>query len=211
MDNSKTLLTKLKSDDADALKNIFYSYHSPVYQTIMRIVQETNTAEDLAQEVFVRFWEKRHQIEVQGELGPYLRRMAINEALGYLRKNKKYNVEDINEQFELAGGSNSESLQAQGELQEAVDEAMNKLPPKCRTVFSLSRFDGLSYKEIGTQMNISIKTVENQMGKALKVMRDLLKDYLPLLLFIFFAGGIGVMLHYCINTTEYAMRLLSYL
>lgn len=211
MDNSKTLLTKLKSDDADALKSIFYSFHGPVYQTIMRIVQESNTAEDLAQEVFVRFWEKRHQIEVQGELGPYLRRMAINEALGYLRKNKKYSIEDIDEQFELAGGNDSESLQAHGELQDAVDEAMNKLPPKCRTVFSLSRFDGLSYKEIGEQMNISIKTVENQIGKALKIMRDSLKDYLPILLFIFFAGGIGVALHYCINMSEYAMQLLSYL
>lgn len=204
--DSKTLLSKLKADDADALKNIFYSYHGSVFQTILRIVNESNTAEDLAQEVFVRLWEKRHQLEIQGEFGPYLRRMAINEALGYLRKNKKYSIEDIDEQFDLSSECSSDAQQAHTELKEAVGEAMNKLPPKCRLVFSLSRFDGLSYKEIGEQMNISIKTVENQMGKALKIMRERLRDYLPSLI-VFFMSGIGAYFVFCISLFITAMQL----
>jgi RNA polymerase sigma-70 factor (ECF subfamily) len=204
--DSKTLLSKLKADNADALKNIFYSYHGPVFQTILRIVNESNTAEDLAQEVFVRLWEKRYQLEIQGEFGPYLRRMAINEALGYLRKNKKYSIEDIDEQFDLSSESSSDAQQAHSELKEAVGEAMNKLPPKCRLVFSLSRFDGLSYKEIGEQMNISIKTVENQMGKALKIMRELLRDYLPSLI-VFFMSGIGAYYVFCISLFIIATQL----
>lgn len=207
--DSKSLLNRLKSDDETALKDIFYKYHAAVFQTIFRIVNESNTAEDLVQDLFFRFWEKRHQLDIQGELGPYLRRMAVNEGLGYLRKNKKYSIEDIEEQYELSTDQSSDSLQLHNDLQEAVDKAMTHLPPKCRTVFTLSRFEGLSYREIGEQMNISIKTVENQMGKALKVMRSLLKDFLPLL-FIFFTSGIGAFLLLCIFYYEIAMQFYQF-
>ena len=68
------------------------------------------------------------------------------------------------------------------ELQETIKKAIEKLPPKCREIFELNRFEGKRYKEIAEQLNISLKTVENQMGKALKVMREELKELLPLLL-----------------------------
>jgi len=207
--DSKSLLNRLKSDDETALRDIFYQYHALVHQTIVRIVVESNTAEDLVQDLFFRFWEKRHQLDIQGELGPYLRRMAVNEGLGYLRKNKKYSIEDIDNQYELSSESTSDSLQLHNDLQQALDEAMTHLPPKCRTVFSLSRFEGLSYREIGEQMNISIKTVENQMGKALKVMRSLLKDYLTTLLF-FLMSGIGALLFLCIFYVRIAMQFFHF-
>lgn len=207
--DSKSLLNRLKSDDETALRDIFYQYHASVHQTIVRIVVESNTAEDLVQDLFFRFWEKRHQLDIQGELGPYLRRMAVNEGLGYLRKNKKYSIEDIDNQYELSSESTSDSLQLHNDLQQALDEAMTHLPPKCRTVFSLSRFEGLSYREIGEQMNISIKTVENQMGKALKVMRSLLKDYLSTLL-IFLMSGMGALLFICIFYVRIAMQFFHF-
>jgi RNA polymerase sigma-70 factor (ECF subfamily) len=186
MENSKVLLAKLKSEDPDALKTIFNLFYSPVYQTIFRIIQDTSISEDLTQDLFFRFWEKRHVLDIQGELGPYLRRMAINEALGYLRKIKKIGkFDDIDDHHSLSSSLNSENNLHFKELQKAVDEALVKLPPKCRTVFSLSRFEGLSYKEIGKELNISIKTVENQMGKALKLMRQFLSDFLPVIIFIF--------------------------
>jgi RNA polymerase sigma-70 factor (ECF subfamily) len=207
--DSKSLLNRLKADDETALRDIFYQYHASVYQTIVRIVVESNTAEDLVQDLFFRFWEKRHQLDIQGELGPYLRRMAVNEGLGHLRKNKKYSIEDIDEQFELSTEQSSDALQLHNELQVALDKAMTQLPPKCRTVFTLSRFEGLSYREIGEQMNISIKTVENQMGKALKVMRSLLKDYLTALL-IFLISGIGAILFLCIFYVRIAMQFYQF-
>ena len=207
--DSKSLLNRLKADDETALRDIFYQYHASVYQTIVRIVVESNTAEDLVQDLFFRFWEKRHQLEIQGELGPYLRRMAVNEGLGYLRKNKKYSIEDIDNQYELSSESSSDSLQLHNDLQQALDEALTHLPPKCRMVFSLSRFEGLSYREIGEQMNISIKTVENQMGKALKVMRSLLKDFLPALL-IFLMSGIGALFFLCIFYVRIAMQFIHF-
>jgi RNA polymerase sigma-70 factor (ECF subfamily) len=207
--DSKTLLNRLKGDDESALKDIFYKYHPAVYQTILKIVIESNTAEDLVQDLFFRFWEKRHQLDIQGELGPYLRRMAVNEGLGYLRKNKKYSIEDIEEQYNLSADGGTDSLQLHNDLQKAVQDALTHLPPKCRTVFSLSRFEGLSYREIGEEMNISIKTVENQMGKALKVMRALLKDYLPALL-IFFSSGIGALFFLSIIYVRIAMQFFQF-
>lgn len=82
----------------------------------------------------------------------------------------------------LHSSDNTSTLLESKELQARVNDAMMVLPEKCREVFHLSRNEQLSYKEIAEQMNISPKTVENQVGKALKIMRDELKDYLPLLL-----------------------------
>ena len=207
--DSKTLLNRLKENDETALKDIFYQHHKAVFQTILKIVNESNTTEDLVQDLFFRFWEKRHQLDIQGALGPYLRRMAVNEGLGYLRKNKKYSIEDIEAQYDLSSDGATDSLQLHNDLQQAVDEALTHLPPKCRIVFSLSRFEGLSYREIGEEMNISIKTVENQMGKALKVMRSLLKDYLPGLL-IFLMSGIGALFFLCIFYDRIAMQFFQF-
>lgn len=182
-------MTRLKSsDDKSALKELFQAYHSYVCATIYKIVKERNTVEDLAQEVFLRFWQKRKQITISTSVQAYLRRMAINEALGHLRKKKVFE-EEINQ--ETMGGSTTggEHQYLHGELQDQVRAAVDRLPSRCRTVFQLSRYEEMSYKEIATEMDISVKTVENQMGKALKFLRKELKNYLHFLFII----EIGVM------------------
>ncbi len=173
------ILTRLKSDDKAALKELFQAYYPYVCSSIYRIVKDQNTVEDLAQEVFLRFWQKRHQIQISSSVKAYLRRMAINEGLGYLRKKKVFE-EEINN--ETMGGTTqgAEDTYLNIELEDHIRLAVDKLPPKCRTVFQLSRFEELSYKEIAAQMDISVKTVENQMGKALKFLRSELKNYLHL-------------------------------
>lgn len=179
------LLQGLKADDAAALKVIFQTYYAMVYRVIYRLVSEQALAEDLAQDVFVRFWEKRHKIEIQGVLEAYIRRMAVNEALGHIRKNKKYSFEEITESHSESAIS-SEDLFLDKELKSKVHQAIETLPPKCRAVFMLSRFEDLSHKEISKELNISTKTVENQITKALKVLKKALKNYLGALLFFLF-------------------------
>lgn len=179
-------LEALKANKESALKVIFQEHYSSIYQIIRRVVYDHSTTEDLTQEVFVKLWEKRHKIELKGSLGPYLRRMAFNEALGYLRKQKKMTIEDIEDQYDLATeNADAEDIYAHQELKEALDAAMERLPTRCRMVFSLSRFEGKTYKEIGEEMEISVKTVENQISKALRLMRKYLKPFLPIILFIF--------------------------
>lgn len=144
-----------------------------------RIVRDQATVEDLAQNVFIRFWEKRHQINITTSVGAYLNRMGINEALAYLRKNKRYTIEELTPQTHPGGKvDSSEQAFLHTELQEQIKVAIDKLPPRCRLVFQLSRYEELTYKEIGEKLEISVKTVENQMGKALRVLREELKGYL---------------------------------
>ncbi|MBK8656048.1 MAG: RNA polymerase sigma-70 factor [Haliscomenobacter sp.] len=172
--SSHDILARLKSDDKGALHAIFQSNYQPVCSAIQRLVPDHGIVEDLAQEVFLRFWQKRHQIEITSSLSAYLRRMAINEALAYLRTQRFF--EEVSPAVE--SDSDAEAQVMHAELEHNIQEAINLLPPKCRVVFQLSRFEELSYQEIADKLGISIKTVENQMSKALKVLRHQLKGYL---------------------------------
>lgn len=182
------LITRLRADDRKALQHLFEDHYEMVCQSIYRFVPDTSTAEDLAQEVFLRFWEKRHKIEINSSIGAYIRRMAINEGLGYLRKNKRWEQEAFEPGHEPGVDDSAEDRFLHEEMQASVTAAINQLPPKCRTVFQLSRYEELTYREIAEQLDISIKTVENQMGKALKVLRVKLQHYLQVLLLILFVG-----------------------
>ncbi len=177
----KELLQQLKADNKQALKGIFDEYYDTVFHAVYRIVTDRNTAEDLSQDVFMRLWEKRHQITINGPIGAYIRRMAINEGLGYLRKHKKYGIEEIQDQHSPLTTS-GEDVYMDSELEQQIQAAIATLPPRCKAVFVLSRFEELSYKEIGEKLEISPKTVENQISKALKIMRAALKGYLSFLL-----------------------------
>ena len=175
----ENILTRLKANDKDALKALFDAYYLPVCQSIHRIIREKQTVEDLAQDVFLKVWQKRAQLQVNSSLKAYLCRMGINEAISFLRKHKNKEKEEITE-FNTPNllAQNVEQSYLQNELESKIKEAINSLPPKCRMVFQLSRYEELSYKEIAEKMEISVKTVENQMGKALRVLRERMKGYL---------------------------------
>lgn len=176
------ILYRLRSDDKSALKELFQENYTAVCKTIHRFIRDRNLVEDLAQDVFLRFWDKRNQINITSSLNAYLHRMAINEALAYIRRNKKYEQEEMTPNITSGMDDSAEDQYLQGELEANITNAINELPPKCRTVFQLSRFEELTYREIAEKLNISIKTVENQMGKALKILRLKLKNYLNILL-----------------------------
>ncbi len=177
-----TLLYRLQQKDKSALKQLFDEQYIPVCSTINRIIKNKATTEDLAQDLFIRFWNKIETLQIEGEIPPYLRRMAINEALGYLRKTKNKKTEEIQPYHQhRETAPDAESGYLYGELEGQIKSAMDTLPPRCREVFHLSRMEGKSYKEIAQALDISVKTVENQMGKALKILREKLKGYLAVI------------------------------
>lgn len=181
------LLERIRAGDKGALQDMFLEYYSYVCQRMLRLIKDQSLVEDLAQEVFLRFWQKRERIEVNTSLKAYLGRMAINEALQYLRSRKYYPEEVDEDRQNLGADRSAEDQFLDHELSDYIREAIDQLPPKCRLVFTLSRYEGMSYKEIAQHMDISSKTVENQMGKALKILREALKPYLQMgLLFLFF-------------------------
>jgi RNA polymerase sigma-70 factor (ECF subfamily) len=172
------LTTRLRSDDKTVLKEVFETHYGAVCAAIHRFAGDRGVTEDLAQQVFIRFWEKRHQIEISTSPGAYLHRMAVNEALAWLRSKKNQLPEEITPATPFTPEVDGEKVLLHNELQEQIHQAIDNLPPRCRSVFQLSRFEEKSYQEIAEEMEISVKTVEHQMGKALRVLREQLKPYL---------------------------------
>lgn len=148
-------------------------------------VQDLDTAKDITQKVFINLWENREKINPQKAVQSYLFTAVRNRCLNHIRDHKKYRSRvldlDIVDQEVSFDSDDSDLL----EFKEKVAEALQALPEKCRLVFEMSRYRNMKYKEIAEELDVSVKTVEAHMSKALRSLRGQLKDYLPFL-WIFF-------------------------
>lgn len=174
---TKDILIRLQTGEHAVLEELFQAHYQMVCKTIHRFIKDKSLVEDLAQEVFIRLWQKRNQLNVTQSFAAYIRRMAINEALGHIRKSKRYQIEEFDTKQHQGTGNGTEELYLYGELKDNINQAIDTLPPRCKLIFQLSRFEDMTYKEIAQKLEISIKTVENQMGKALKILREKIKTY----------------------------------
>jgi RNA polymerase sigma-70 factor (ECF subfamily) len=175
--------TALKEGNESAFEMLFRTYYKPLCNYAYSFLNDKDEAEEVVQSAFIGVWDKRSSIEIQTSIKSYLYRMVRNSCLNVI---KHSNVKKQHVRHEMAGGEPMEESASQSvisqELEQKIREAMKELPEQCRLVFQLSRFEELKYSEIAGQLNISVKTVENHMGKALKIMRQQLKEYLPLFL-----------------------------
>lgn len=176
-------LEALIGGDITAFEMIFKNYYQPLCSYAYTFLQDKEEAEEIVQGTFLSFWEKRSSLTIRTGIKPYLYAMVRNACLNVI-KHEKIKQKHAVEEVALAPQSYDSVTQevASSELETKIHEAMEKLPEQCRLVFKLSRFEELKYAEIADQLNISVKTVENHMGKALKIMREELKDYLPLII-----------------------------
>ncbi len=187
MSDSKTILTD-ELNDINDFEQLFKLHYEPMCKTVFRMVKDETIAEDIVQDVFFNFWKKKDNLIITTSITAYLKRSATNAGIDYLRKKRpnSTNSLDIDDPIyqHLAIDSNeSDSIIRSEELSNHIEAALELLPPRCKEVFILNRFEEMSYKEVAKTLGISVKTVENQIGKALKIMRIALKDYLPLLTF----------------------------
>lgn len=178
--NENDLWKRVRSDDADALKTLFYGHFKSLVAIGQRISGDPDEGKDIAQMVFIQLWEKRHELNIVGDVLPYLKRMAINEALGQARTSKR--KQDLQTNIDTSEHVNpdGEEQLIVGEMQNHIDNAVQALPQKCGEVFKLSRYEDLTYREIGDALNISVKTVENHMGRALQQLRTALRSYMSI-------------------------------
>jgi len=147
----------------------------------MKYIGEMEEAKSLVHEVFISLWEKFETLPEDTNHRSYLYTAVRNRSLNYIRDRKKLvGLEDISEQ----GTEETNAFEVR-ELEKEIELAINTLPEKCRMVFEMSRYEELKYAEIAQKMNISVKTVEAQMSKALSVLRQALAKYLSILFFIF--------------------------
>lgn len=177
------LLPSLKGGNITAFEMLFRTYYQPLCNYAYTYVQDRDEAEEIVQATFLNIWEKRNNLAIHTGVKPYLYAMVRNACLNVLKHEK---IKQQHAAMEMAVAdrsveSTTRTVMAM-ELETRIYQAMDKLPEQCRLVFKLSRFEELKYGEIAEQLNISVKTVENQMGKALRIMREQLKDYLPLVI-----------------------------
>ena len=173
----------LEKGDINAFEMLFRTYYKPLCNYAYTFTHDKDEAEEIVQSTFLSVWEKQRAIQIQTTIKPYLYAMVRNACLNVI-KHEKIKQKHAAEALALGDEAYESVTQTvhTSELEKQIYKAMEKLPEQCRLVFKLSRFEELKYAEIAGQLNISIKTVENHMGKALKIMREQLKDYLPLLI-----------------------------
>lgn len=181
MINQKTAL--LHQYDDKAFEQMFKAHYKELHSYANVMLRDEDTAEEIVQSMFLKFWEKRELLNVQTSIKAYLYKCVYNDSLNYLKHQKvKTKYQDfaaytMNDHHEAAS-----SRVELTELKYKLQEALNELPEHCRTIFQMSRFEELKYREIAEQLDLSIKTVENQMGKALKILRLKLADFITLIL-----------------------------
>ncbi len=149
-------------------ENIYKDNYSDLCNTAFQIVYDEKAAEDIVQEVFLKIWNRKNEIQLHSSMKGYLIRSVINKSIDYLRTHKSLSVKRGVDLSLIRETENADRNINFRELQEIIYDAIGKLPPKCKAVFVLCRFEKMRYKEISEHMDISVKTVENQMNIALK-------------------------------------------
>lgn len=184
MEQDKEVIEQFRSGNVEAFESVFHAYYKPLVNYAKTILRDTDDAEDIVQQVFIAVWEKRATTEIHTSLRALLYKSVHNACLNRLKQQQVrsgYAKEVI--QLHREQGVTEDRVQ-QKELQQKIEDALDQLPEQCAKIFKMSRFEQLKYQEIADKLGLSVKTVENQMGKALKIMREQLKDYLPFLVMI---------------------------
>jgi RNA polymerase sigma-70 factor (ECF subfamily) len=174
------LIKKIREGDGASFEILFRNFYAPLCDYAFKFVKSSAIAEDQVQEVFVNIWEKREDWHPNGLIKSYLYKAVRNQSLNYLKHKQ------IVEEWKQKKATHSTTSFNPPAIKEAdpeqvikwVQEAIHQLPEKRRAIYELSRNHGLTYMEISKTLDISIKTVETQMGRSLKHLRSYLKQKL---------------------------------
>lgn len=169
------------SDDNETIfEQLFKKHFRELHAYAFSLLKDWDVAEEVVQSLFLKLWERGEWAHIQTSIKSYLYKSVYHDSLNHIRRQKvqlKYQTTiaySMKDHTDDAAGKLK-----MGELERHLQQALAKLPEKCRAIFHLSRFEELKYQEIATQLDISIKTVETHMGKALRILRKEMKEFLP--------------------------------
>ncbi|MBK9962545.1 MAG: RNA polymerase sigma-70 factor [Saprospiraceae bacterium] len=175
MDHSQEqyVLLLLKEGREEGIDLLFRHYYKDLALKINQLLADIHASEDLAQEIFLEIWNKRQSIDIVQSFRAYIMRAGTNRAINYLKAKKlSFSEIDLDRDDQQMDAQDEDEL-AQKEIYfENLRDSIASLPEKCRVVFSLSRYEKMTYSEIAAQLNISIKTVENHISKALRILKE---------------------------------------
>lgn len=183
--DDKNLVEALKQGNVSAFEHIYKTYYDHLLNYADRLLQDFESARDIVQEVYYKVWENRQRLDITISVRSYLFKSVYNHSVNTLTHQKyvrEYEEAQVAELYYSAVEQTPESELNlwREDIEKAVDEAMAKLPDKCREVFTLSKIEGLKNREIAEKLNISEKTVERHISIALSRLRDELSWLLQL-------------------------------
>lgn len=165
--------------DHTGFKELFYRDYQQLCNHAFKYLGDRDESEDLVQDILIRFWEIKKEMINDPAAKYYLLAAVRNRCISALRK-RVYMLSTEENEIEIEDPPYAEKPEL--DVNELIERAFEGLSPKCAEVFRLSRMGNLTYQQIATKLNISIKTVENQMGKAIKHMRNFISQHPVLLL-----------------------------
>lgn len=178
---------RIQQGDKTAFEELFHQYYEYLCNFAFQFLKEKAASEEIVQDIFFKLWEKKDDLNIESNIKSYLFSSVRNHCLNQIKHiDIRDNYKSHNEKEIQHSESQSFDNVVENELELHINEAISSLPVERQRIFKLSRFEGKKYKEIADELNISVKTVETQMSKALKFMREELQEYLPFLVFVYF-------------------------
>lgn len=179
MNQEDKIFQSAAKGDLKAFEVLFRTFYSELCNYAYQYFRDKDTAEEIVQDLFYKLWEKKKTISIRSSIKSYLYRSVYNNAMMIIReKNTRKTTNNLPENTEMFPGHEPDEQMETSELNSVVESTLSSMPDRVRKIFEMSRFEGLKYKEIAEKLLISIKTVEANMGKALKLFKENLKEYI---------------------------------
>jgi len=183
------IIEGFKRRDKVVFDYVFNYYYSSLCAFSRQYIDNLNSVEDLVQDFFVFLWMESHHLQIKSSLKSYLYTAIKNRCLDYQKHHKVIEKYRTFIQFSTQDGDYSaEHYLAESELRNAIQNSLGKMPQRCRQIFELSRYNGLSNREISDKLGISKRTIELQISNSLKILRKELAEFIPLWLLFWLIG-----------------------
>lgn len=176
-ESEQNTLSAIKSGDIKAYEKLFKSYYAPLCGFVNKMVNDSEVAEEIVQELFYKIWKNKSTMVITTSIKSYLYKSVYNKALHYFEHEKVKNKYTEYASHNVNYSETPEQAMQTGEVYLIYKATLNSLPHNCRKIFQMSRNYGLKYHEIADKLSISVKTVEANMGKALKAFRQSFANY----------------------------------
>ena len=172
-------IEKLKQGDTAAFSALFLAYYQDLVHFACRLTSNKDVAEEIVQEAFVKLWEGREMLVVHVSLKSYMLKSVQNRCIDWHRHNKiRQNVNTAIKEESVLIYYDTDNYVLKSELEAKLDAALSMLPQEVEEAYRMNRFEGLKYHEIAEKLNVSVRTIEVRVGRALHLLREYLKDYL---------------------------------
>lgn len=177
-DEELFVFNRMVEGDKEAFRFFFEKYYLNMVNLVNLYLHDSIMSEEIVQDIFIYLWEKREQIKIESSLKSYLLRASKNRSLNYIRNEKtKLDIHSRLSDLDKGAIEMPDNVMDTNQLRDVINAAIDSLPDRCREIYIMGKEKNMSYKEISDELGISVKTVEVQMGKALKKLREQLRPY----------------------------------